>query len=248
MKSASTLKREIDHFDALAETWWDPTGPFWPLHTLNQLRIGWILERAREQGFTGPDPERPLDGLRVLDIGCGGGILSESLARAGASVHGIDVVPRNIDIARLHAEKSGLTIGYEARSVEDLVSTGAEYDLVFNMEVVEHVDGFEAFLCASQSLVRPGGLKFIATINRNPLAWLVAVFGAEYVLRWLPRGTHHYALLRKPAEVRHCLGRDGFREVAACGVAVNPFTRRMHVVRSMLVNYMLCARRPENPA
>ncbi len=235
----TTIARELAYYEGMAATWWDESGPFWPLHRLNRVRMAWILEQLAVLGLAQPGNGKPLEGLRVLDVGCGGGILSEALARAGAEVTGIDVVERNIAIAQLHAQASGLPVSYQLTSVAE--HAGGPYDVVFNMEVVEHVDQFPLFMRQCQSLVRPGGVMFVATINRNPLAWLIAIVGAEYILGWLPKGTHHYRLLRTPGEVLGCLQADGFRETARTGVAMNPFTRQLSLVNSVWVNYMLCA-------
>lgn len=241
-RSSSVDPREVAHYQALAETWWDKSGPFWPLHQLNQLRIGWIEQQLTRLGMTVNGPQ-PFSGLKVLDVGCGGGILSESLAKLGASVTAIDVVERNIQIARHHAQGEGLNIDYRHQTVESLADTGIRFDVVFNMEVVEHVADLSSFMTACNQLVRPGGATFIATINRNPLAWLVAIIGAEYILRWLPRGTHHYAMLRKPDELADCLAEGELRVQQLTGVGANPFNRRLFLSRSKYVNYMLVATR-----
>lgn len=242
LHNSSVDPREVEHFKALAETWWDKTGPFWPLHSLNALRLEWIKERLHQAGLTSGG-ERPLTGLRVIDIGCGGGILSESLAKLGAEVTGIDIVERNLSIARAHAGKASLNIDYRLATAEDEAARGATYDVAFNMEVVEHVADLNSFMAACNSMVRPGGIMFVASINRNWLAWLIAVLGAEYILQWLPRGTHHYHKLRKPTEIRKCLARDALTVEDFAGVKVNPFTRKMSIVQHTLVNYMLSAKR-----
>jgi 2-polyprenyl-6-hydroxyphenyl methylase/3-demethylubiquinone-9 3-methyltransferase len=177
-----------------------------------------------------------------LDIGCGGGILSESVARLGAQVTGADVSEKNLRIARLHAQEDGLSIDYRLATAEDLVQSGEVFDLVLNMEVVEHVDGLPRFLSDCGRLVRPGGLMFVSTINRTWAAALIAIFGAEYVLRWLPRGTHHYRKLVRPAEVLSGLG-PGFQALDRTGVRVNPITRAFSYTRWMGVNYMLLVQR-----
>lgn len=245
--SPSVDPREALHYHSLADTWWDTKGPFWPLHTLNALRIQWIETQLTNMGMSSDGDSAPFSGLKMLDIGCGGGILSESLAKRGAEVKGIDVVEKNIAIAQLHAEQSGLTIDYHNLSVEALADTGAQFDVVFNMEVVEHVADLDTFMHASNVLVRPGGVLFLATINRNPLAGLVAIFGAEYVLRWLPRGTHRYAMLRKPSEIIEFLHKSEMTLIAHTGVGVNPFTRRMYLKSDMSINYMLCGQKDDPP-
>jgi 2-polyprenyl-6-hydroxyphenyl methylase/3-demethylubiquinone-9 3-methyltransferase len=231
----------VAHYASLAATWWDPAGPFWPLHRLNALRVQWICAQLAAASLTDASARRPLQGLRVLDVGCGGGILAEALARLGAEVHAIDVVPANIEVARLHAQAAELDIRYELTTVEALAAGQIQYDLVFDMEVVEHVADLRGFLRAGNALVRPGGGTFIATINRTPLAWLFAIVGAEYVLRWLPRGTHRYSMLRKPAEIAALLEADGLQVKARAGVRVNPVTRVFTLQERLSVNYMLYA-------
>ena len=242
---SSIDEREVRYYTELAETWWDRDGPFWPLHTLNGLRTGWIRDRLCRH-FPGRDPAgpRPLRGLSVLDVGCGGGILSESIAGLGASVHGIDVVEKNIGIARAHAKETGADVRYEQTTAEALADSGARFDVVLNMEVVEHVADLEGFMAACSRLVGDEGVMFVSTINRTPLSWLFAIVGAEYVLGWLPKGTHRWGLFRRPDEIGALLQRGGLEIGSLTGVRVNPFTRRMSLQRNTAVNYMLDARRP----
>jgi len=239
-RPASVDPAELAYYDHFAATWWDPEGPFWPLHALNRFRTDYIRRRLVAH-FGAAGDEQPLAGLTVLDIGCGGGLLSEAMARLGARVHGIDVGERNIAVAQAHAAGSGLDITYEAVAAETLAERGQLYDVVLNMEVVEHVADLSGFLAACTALVRPGGVMVVATINRTPLAWLVAIIGAEYILRWLPKGTHQYRKLRKPAEVAAALNRGGLSVVDRTGVAINPLTRRFRYTRLRAVNYMLTA-------
>lgn len=241
VRSATVDIREVAHFRKLAETWWDPQGPFWPLHTLNKLRVKWIVNQLREITASDDPDAAPLAGLSVLDVGCGGGILSESLRRLGARVTGIDVVDKNIRIAKTHAASQGLDIEYQLSAVEPLRDYGRQFDVVFNMEVVEHVADLSVFMNACNALVKPGGSTFVATINRNWFAWLIAIFGAEYVLRWLPQGTHRYAMLRKPSEINTLLLRDNFTVRNTAGVAVNPFNKSMKITNVLWVNYMMHA-------
>ncbi|NBC22238.1 MAG: bifunctional 2-polyprenyl-6-hydroxyphenol methylase/3-demethylubiquinol 3-O-methyltransferase UbiG [Gammaproteobacteria bacterium] len=241
MTSASSTARpgEVARFDALAATWWDPAGPMWPLHRLNALRVPFILSNARHSFGLGPQAR--LDGLSVLDIGCAAGILSESLAHHGARVTGVDPSARNIEIARQHARAAGLDIDYRIGPAERLVE--GRFDVVLNMEVVEHVDDLPRFVEHCCKLVRPGGLQFLSTINRNPLSFLVAIVGAEYVLRWLPRGTHRWRQFVKPQELVDRLASHEFDVVARSGVRVNPIGRRFSLTAFEGVNYMLAARR-----
>ena len=190
-----------------------------------------------------PDADRPLDDLRILDVGCGGGILSESMAHLGAQVTGIDVVERNLQIASLHARQATLPIEYRHTTAEALADSGERFDVVLNMEVAEHVADLQGFMAACGALVADRGLMSVATINRNPLAGLVAIIGAEYILRWLPRGTHQYHKLRRPTEVEACLNQAGLGVIARTGVRVNPVSRSMQLTRFMGINYMLIAAR-----
>ncbi len=238
--------QEVARYERLAGMWWQPDGPLWPLHVLNDLRAGVIRDWLATRRGRDPAQARPLEGLRLLDIGCGGGLLSEAMARLGADVHGVDVVDTNIEAARLHARHSGLPVEYETATAEALAARGEQYDVVLNMEVVEHVADLPAFMGAVNRMVRPGGQTFVATINRNPVSFVVAIIGAEYLFRILPRGTHQWRRLVKPAEAEALLGRDGLRVVRRTGVKVNPLTRRMWLSPSTSVNYMLLAERPDD--
>lgn len=184
---------------------------------------------------------QPLQGLHILDMGCGGGVLSESMARLGASITGVDVVARNILVARHHARQEGIKIDYRISSAEALVAAGQSYDVVLNMEVVEHVADLDTFMQCCNQLVRPGSLMFIATINRTFLGWFTAILGAEYLLHWLPRGTHQWRKFRKPRELEALLNRDQLQVVDRAGVLVNPVNRQMRISNFTSVNYMLVA-------
>lgn len=238
LTASSIAPDEVAYFERLAHRWWDTEGPFWPLHRLNSLRTDYL--RARLAAAFGRDAalERPLAGLTVLDIGCGGGILSESIARLGARVTGIEVTEKNVRVAELHAQSSGLAIEYRLATVDRLVAEDARFDAVLNMEVIEHVANLPAFLDDCAQLVRPGGIMAVASINRTVASLIVAIFGAEYLLRWLPRGTHHFRKLVRPCQVRDRLG-ERFVLLHQTGVRVNPFTRRFGLTRWMGVNYLL---------
>lgn len=230
---------ETARFERLASLWWDPKGPFRPLHRMNQLRTEWIREEVlKHVERKAPGVNQPLMGLRVLDIGCGGGILSEAMARLGATVTGIDVVERNLLVARRHAEKEGLPIHYRCIAVEDLSQEGQIFDVVLNMEVVEHVADLPLFLKSVSTLVRPGGLLFVATLNRTILSYGVAIVGAEWIFRWLPKGTHQWRKFVKPCELSEFLQSEGLALVTATGVWMNPLNHRFFLVPSMAVNYM----------
>ena len=230
--------REVAHFESLAHRWWDEQGPFWPLHRLNGFRADYVRQQACAALGRPAGGEQPFAGLRVLDIGCGGGILSESVARLGARVQGIDIAEKNIHVSRLHAQWSGLDIDYRLTSVEELSVSRAQFDLVLNMEVVEHVEHLPEFLGHCARLVRPGGVMVVATINRTLVAWLTAIIGAEWVLRWLPKGTHQFRKLVKPKEVINGLGPQ-FRVLDRTGVRANPFNHSFHYTPYMGVNYMM---------
>jgi 2-polyprenyl-6-hydroxyphenyl methylase/3-demethylubiquinone-9 3-methyltransferase len=204
--------------------------------------LPFIFEALSRQGLATQNPSRPLQGLQVLDIGCGAGLLAESMAALGARVTGVDPAQRNIEIARAHARESGLDIDYRIGSVETLAD-GA-FDVVLNMEVVEHVENLELFMASCCRLTRTGGMQFLATINRNPLSWLVAIVGAEYILRWLPRGTHQWRKFVTPAEAQAMLHQGGLNVITRRGVSVNPVTRTYKVTDFTGVNYMLAARKP----
>lgn len=231
--------REVEFYSRLADTWWDRDGPFWPLHKLNELRVEYIKEKLCQHFARSRSVERPLEGLRVLDVGCGGGILSESIAKLGASVTGIDVVDKNIQIASLHAAQQDIDVDYQAATASEVAASGAVFDVVLNMEVVEHVADVKLFMRDCTRLTADGGVMFVATINRTPLAWLFAIVGAEYVLRWLPRGTHRWSMFQKPGDIATHLEDGGLAVRDTVGVAVNPFTRRLHITKSIAVNYMM---------
>jgi 2-polyprenyl-6-hydroxyphenyl methylase/3-demethylubiquinone-9 3-methyltransferase len=242
---ASTVDpEEIARFSALAETWWDANGPMRPLHRLNPLRLGYIKERIALRFRRKAADARALTGLRILDIGCGAGLVSEPLARMGAKVVGVDPSAENIAIARLHAEESGLAIGYRATTAEALADAGERFDVVLALEVVEHVTDVDAFVAACGAMVKPGGLMIASTINRTLKAWLLAIVGAEYVLRWLPRGTHDYDKLVTPSELSAAFRAAGLAPDHETGVAYVPIADQWRLANDLDVNYMMTAERP----
>lgn len=242
---ASVDPAEVEFYERLADTWWNDAGPFWPLHRLNRLRTGWLRDRLCSHFGLDASAPRPLAGLDVLDIGCGGGILSVAMAACGARVHGIDVTARNIATARQHVASTpaleGLDLRFDATSAEALASNGARYDAVLSMEVVEHVADLPGFVAANCRLVKSGGALAMSTINRTLRSFVFAIVGAEYVLRWLPRGTHQWSRFPRPEELADLLERDGFEVDRYTGVGVNPFTRRFRLISNLDVNYMLLA-------
>ncbi|MGF1446729.1 MAG: bifunctional 2-polyprenyl-6-hydroxyphenol methylase/3-demethylubiquinol 3-O-methyltransferase UbiG, partial [Pikeienuella sp.] len=183
---------EIAKFEAMAAEWWDPTGKFKPLHMLNPCRLDYITQQIAAEFDRDLDGPQPFAGLRILDIGCGGGLLCEPMARLGATVVGADAAERNIPVAQVHAEQSGLDIDYRFTTAEAMAAEGEQFDVVLNMEVVEHVASPPSYLSACQALMRPGGLMICSTLNRNPKSYVMAIIGAEYVMRWLPKGTHEW--------------------------------------------------------
>ena len=239
---ASTVDRaEIAKFEAMAEAWWDPTGKFRPLHRLNPIRIGFIRDRLAERVGRSPLEPEPLRGLSILDIGCGGGLLAEPLARLGATVTGIDAAERNIDIARAHAETVGAKVTYLPCTAEDLAVGGHQYDAVLAMEIVEHVADLGSFVAASADLLKPDGLMFVATLNRTVKSFAMAIVGAEYVLRWLPRGTHDWRRFVRPSELAERLRANGLTLKQLAGVRYNPLDDSFSLGRDCSVNYLAVA-------
>jgi 2-polyprenyl-6-hydroxyphenyl methylase/3-demethylubiquinone-9 3-methyltransferase len=236
--------QEVERFSALAAEWWNPNGKFRPLHKFNPVRLAYIRDAIAEQFGRDPRAARPFEGLRILDIGCGGGLLCEPMARLGADVVGADASETNIEVARLHAAESGVTIDYRAQPAEDLADQGETFDVVLNMEVVEHVADVDYFVGRCAEMVRPGGIMFVATINRTLKALGLAIIGAEYVLRWLPRGTHQYGKLVRPDELEAALQKAGMTVIDRTGVTYNPLADRWQRSRDMDVNYMVLARKP----
>lgn len=237
---------EVDRFSAMAAEWWNPKGKFRPLHKFNPVRLTYIKEQVCARfGRDVKDPQA-FKGLRLLDIGCGGGLLCEPMARMGAEVVGADASETNIEVAKIHAAQSGLDIDYRAESAEALEAQGEKFDVILNMEVVEHVADVDLFMQACARMVKPGGLMFIATINRTAKARALAIFMAENVLRWLPRGTHQYEKLVKPEEIGKPLSAEGMQVIDRTGVFYNPFLDQWNKSRDMDVNYMLLAERPKS--
>lgn len=241
-EGASVDPAEIAKFEAMAAEWWDPQGKFRPLHMMTPCRLGYAVSQIAAEHGRDPKILRPFAGLRILDIGCGGGLLSEPMARLGAEVVGADAAARNIPVARLHAEQMGLEIDYRVTTAEALAAAGESFDAVLNMEVVEHVPDPQAYLDACARLVRPGGLMVTSTINRNPKSWLAAIVGAEHVMRWLPRGTHDWAKFITPAELQAMLERAGLEFADLKGFVFNPLRWDWGISdRDVSVNYVTTA-------
>ncbi len=239
-KTESTVDpNEIAKFEAMAADWWDPNGKFKPLHMLNPCRLDYITRQIAAEFDRDLSADLPFRGLRILDIGCGGGLLSEPMARLGAEVVGADAAPRNIPVAQIHAEQSGLTIDYRVTTAEAIAAKGEEFDVVLNMEVVEHVESPPTFLKACHDLLKPGGLMVCSTINRNPKSYVVAIIGAEYVMRWLPKGTHEWDRFITPDELYDLLRGAGLNPVDRTGFVFNPITWSWSLSeRDLSVNYV----------
>jgi len=241
--SASIDPAEVAKFSAMAAEWWDPQGKFAPLHRFNPVRLTFI--RAEAAAHFGRDARslRPFEGLTLLDIGCGGGLLSEPMARLGFAVTGADASERNIGTASAHAAQSGLAIAYRATSAEALAAEGAKFDVVLNMEVVEHVADVPAYLAACTAVVKPGGLTMVATLNKTLKSLALAKIGAEYVLNWLPRGTHDWNRFIPPAELQKSLEESGLTIMKTQGVSFDPLNWDWRLSSDVDVNYMVVARR-----
>lgn len=244
--SATTIDAaEVDRFSRLAAEWWNPSGKFRPLHKFNPVRLAYIHEQLAMNFGRDIRSIRPFEDLSILDIGCGGGLICEPMARLGASVVGADASETNIEVARLHAEQSGLAIDYRATTAEAIEAGGERFDVVLALEIVEHVADVDLFLTTCAKMVKPGGLLFVATINRTLKSLGFAIIGAEYVLGWLPRGTHQFEKLVRPEEIVEPVEAEGLAMIDETGVVYHPLADEWRRSRDLSVNYMLLARRPE---
>lgn len=242
---ASVDADEITRFAAIAEEWWDPHGKFRPLHQLNPTRLGYVRQQICAHFGRDARANPALAGLTILDIGCGGGLLSEPMARQGAATTGIDPSEKTIRIAKAHARSSGVDVSYEATTVEALVDAGRRFDVVIAMEVVEHVNDVDAFVAGCAKLVMPGGLFIASTINRTLKAYALAIVGAERVMRWLPVGTHQYDKLVRPQELERAVIAGGLTPIDTTGMVYNPLTGAWRLSeRDLDVNYLLSATGP----
>jgi 2-polyprenyl-6-hydroxyphenyl methylase / 3-demethylubiquinone-9 3-methyltransferase len=236
---------EVAKFEAMAAEWWDPKGKFKPLHMLNPCRLDYISQQIAAEFDRNLGDEKPFSGLRLLDIGCGGGLLSEPMARLGANVVGADAASGNIPVAQVHAAQSGLDIDYRHTTAEALTDAGELFDVVLNMEVVEHVADPLSYLTACQNLLEPGGLHICSTINRNPKSFAVAILGAEYVMRWLPKGTHEWHKFITPDELCALLENAGLTPIDRKGMIFNPlFWTWSMSDRDLSVNYVTASTKP----
>ncbi len=230
---------EIAKFEAMAAEWWDPKGKFKPLHMLNPCRLDYITSQIAAEFNRDLNETAPFSGLRILDIGCGGGLLSEPMARLGAEVTGADAAERNLPVARLHAEQSGLDIDYRHTTAEAMAAAGEQFDVVLNMEVVEHVADPLSYLTACQQLLKPNGLHLCSTINRNPKSFAMAIVGAEFVMRWLPVGTHEWNKFITPDELCDLIQKAGLTPVDRTGFVFNPIAWTWSLSsRDLSVNYV----------
>ncbi len=243
--AASVDTAEVERFGRMAARWWDERGPMAPLHKLNPVRVGYIRDQVAAHFDRDPKTLGSLADLRILDIGCGAGILSEPLARLGATMVGVDPAEENIAVARAHAEEQELTIDYRATTAEAVAEGGETFDVVLAMEVVEHVVDVEEFVATCASMVKPGGLMIAATLNRTLKSFALAIVGAEYVLRWVPRGTHQWDKFVTPRELERAIEAAGLDVTAERGVIFNPLADRWQLSSDMDVNYMLVARKGE---
>lgn len=237
--------QEIAKFEAMAADWWDPTGKFKPLHMLNPCRLDYITRQIAEEFDRDLTTDRPFAGLRILDIGCGGGLLCEPMARLGADIVGADAAERNIPVAKIHAEQMGLNIDYRHTTAEAMADAGEEFDIVLNMEVVEHVADPLMYLTACQRLLKSGGLHICSTINRNPKSFLFAIIGAEYVIRWLPRGTHEWDKFITPDELFELMTKAGLNPVDRKGFVLDKIRWQWNISATDLsVNYVTASLKP----
>jgi 2-polyprenyl-6-hydroxyphenyl methylase / 3-demethylubiquinone-9 3-methyltransferase len=239
---------EVERFARIARAWWEPDGEFRPLHKLNPVRLAFIRDRLAAHFGRDIRQKQPFAGLRLLDIGCGGGLVSEPLARLGFAVTGIDAGEAMLEVARGHAAESGVAVTYRQATAEDLAAADERWDAVLALEVVEHVASPELFLAAAARLVKPGGAFIAGTINRTPKAFLLAIVGAEYVLGWLPRGTHRWRKFLRPSEIARTLRREGLALSEVAGLAYNPLADRWSLAADLDVNYLLLAVKPRSAA
>lgn len=244
-RSATVDPAEVARFAALADEWWNLSGKMAPLHKFNPVRLAFIRDQASAQFSRDPKRLDCLSGLKILDIGCGGGIVSEPLAKLGANVTGIDPAEENITAAKLHAEKSDLAIGYLATTVEEIAARSETFDVVIASEVVEHVADLDLFIGCAAKAVKPGGLLIVTTINRTLKSFALAIVGAEYVLRWLPMGTHRWDKFIRPEELDRAIAASGLEVVEESGIMYDLFHDRWTASSDMDVNYMLAAERPK---
>ncbi len=236
---------EVAKFEAMAAEWWDPKGKFKPLHEMNPIRLEYIVQQICAEFGRDPTSIHPFEGLRLLDIGCGGGLLSEPMARLGATVVGADAAAGNIPVAQVHARQSGLDIDYRNTTAEALAEDTEQFDIVLNMEVIEHVADPSGYLTACQQLLKPGGLMLCSTLNRNPKSFMAAIIGAEVIMRWLPKGTHDWHKFITPDELFDLIANAGLTPVDRKGFVFNPLLWSWSISdRDLSVNYVTASTKP----
>ena len=238
--STTINKEEIQKFSKMADEWWDVKGKFKPLHMFNPIRIEYITDNIKKNLQIENNKKFFLEGLNILDIGCGGGLISEPMARLGANVTGIDASEKNINVARLHSKKSGLQINYLNKSPENL-NEKEKYDIILNLEIVEHVENVNLYIKSCYKLLKKNGLMFTATLNRSFISYLKAIIGAEYILRWLPIGTHDWNKFIKPEELEQLLNQEKFSTLNLKGLKFNPFSQKWKKSNDLSVNYIICS-------
>ena len=240
--SSTIDEKDLQQFEALGEKWWDESGPMKPLHKLNPTRLDYLRRMACAHFKLDDRKIGALTGISALDIGCGGGLVAEPLCRMGAAVTGVDAGPENIRIAKAHGKAEGLTINYQATTAEALADAGKQYDLVTALEIVEHVADVPLFLQSCAALVKPGGMLIVSTLNRTPKSFMLGIVAAEYILRWLPTGTHNWKKFLKPSEIATPLTAAGLKVTDVRGLIYNPLTRQFSLSADDLdVNYFLTA-------
>lgn len=239
---------EVARFSAIANEWWDERGKFAPLHKLNPTRITYLRDQLIRHFFLDGASATPLNNLSLVDIGCGGGLISEPMARLGANVTGIDASATNINVAALHAQKAGLTLNYRATTAEQLAVEGAQFDVVFALEIIEHVADISLFYNAISHLIKPGGLLIISTLNRTAKSYTLGIIGAEHILRWLPRGTHSWSKFIKPSEMARELRGRGLTIIDTMGISFSPLNWKFSLnAKDLDVNYLMVAHKPAAP-
>ncbi|MGI9392018.1 MAG: bifunctional 2-polyprenyl-6-hydroxyphenol methylase/3-demethylubiquinol 3-O-methyltransferase UbiG, partial [Parvibaculales bacterium] len=238
-KKTTISAAEIARFSALADEWWDMNGSFAPLHAFTPIRVEYIRDRICTHFKRDKNKPTPLNGIKIMDIGCGGGLLCEPLARLGAEITGIDAAHKNIEVAKIHAKKMKLDIAYHCAAPEQMSEMAEQFDVVLNMEVVEHVENVALFLQSSATMLTPNGMMLVATLSRTAKSFLLAIIGAEYILRWLPRGTHEWDKFLLPDELAKMLEQAGLEIKERIGVRYHPISRKWSLSPDMDVNYMI---------
>lgn len=246
IKDSGTIdKEEIEKFAAMADEWWDESGKFKPLHIFNPVRIKYIKEIVCKH-FGIEKTSSPFEGLELLDVGCGGGLISEPMCRLGANVTAIDASEKNIKIASVHSEKMNLDINYKFASVEELAQKKKKYDVILSLEVLEHVNNVEEFIEKCTSLLAPSGIIFFATLNKTIKSYMAAIVGAEYILRWLPKGTHDWKKFMRPSQISNILSHNQVTVENVQGISYNPFANSWHLSNDTSINYIICGTNKNN--